>query len=194
MHFRCLIIPFRYSVSDGKHATPATITFIASESFLRLENNKIFVPDFGFGGIVPVFRTNISAQTNLDEDIALINYEISPTNYGQKSVFLKLENGIMKDANGFMQKARAAHKVDRLKFANFRTSTRTSSSTTSTRNCARSQLNSALATCPSNRALTSKSAHLRKGSNFGTRMEYPLLRLPSSSSTRMLSEQRMAPT
>lgn len=131
-------IPFsRYKVSDGKMDTAATLTFIATEPFLRLENGKILVPDLKFGGVVPVCRTNLSAQTNLDEDISLIRYEIVEN---AKSPFMALENGLLRTVTTFLQKVTrrlSAQTLEKFKFwqnpinfAHLRTSMKTESSTT----------------------------------------------------------------
>ncbi|KAE9552084.1 hypothetical protein FO519_004710 [Halicephalobus sp. NKZ332] len=59
----------KYTVTDGKHKSSATLNLIAKEAFVELQKSKLKISEINFGGLFPISRGNISAETNLDFDL-----------------------------------------------------------------------------------------------------------------------------
>uniref|UniRef100_A0A914Q9E5 Cadherin domain-containing protein n=1 Tax=Panagrolaimus davidi TaxID=227884 RepID=A0A914Q9E5_9BILA len=93
----------KYTVDDGKHKVSATVKFMTdTEAFIRLEKNVIKIPyEMSLkGGLIPISRMDLQAQTNMDFDGAKIHFDLISM---KDSPFRLLENGELKDVNTFIQ-------------------------------------------------------------------------------------------
>uniref|UniRef100_A0A183V3V4 Cadherin domain-containing protein n=1 Tax=Toxocara canis TaxID=6265 RepID=A0A183V3V4_TOXCA len=69
----------QYTVSDGVHEVPSTLTVIASEPFIRFERYHLSLPDSDSILLIPITARNLSALTNLDVNNSQIIFTVVGT-------------------------------------------------------------------------------------------------------------------
>ncbi|VDK52830.1 unnamed protein product [Anisakis simplex] len=69
----------QYTVSDGIHEVASTLTVIASEPFIRIDNHQLLLPHSNSLQLIPLTQQNLSALTNLDVNSSEILFTIIGT-------------------------------------------------------------------------------------------------------------------
>ncbi|TKR94084.1 hypothetical protein L596_008419 [Steinernema carpocapsae] len=93
------VIKLSYMVSDGKHRVRSELEVHTGAPFVRLEKNRIQLPQPKSGSWVSVGNANLSVTTNLDVDNSDIHFTVV-----DGSNFMSLVDGTMIVANSFTQK------------------------------------------------------------------------------------------
>lgn len=84
MHHAGWCVHYSYTVSDGAHEVRSVVTIIASEPFIRIQNNNITISTSNTSAaaiLVPLTNHNLSVATNVDGKNSDICFQVATRNW-----------------------------------------------------------------------------------------------------------------